>query len=168
MRPVRRHIHAPPGNGNILLGWLSLREPPTGRETDYSSLTVQNSSTKTMARNRYLDESPAPLLSWVCVNDVTWKLTDGTMSREPVSDLLGSVSSTRRRTMTAAATRRSPRTPARGPMSSQKQDRGDPDPHRSDRGYLRGRRLRRKSKFLVPRISNFDAGIRVVTHAPQL
>jgi len=43
---------------------------------------------------------------------------------------------------------------------SQKKDRGDPDPHRSDRGYLRGRRLRRKSRFLVPRISNFDAGIR--------
>jgi hypothetical protein len=43
---------------------------------------------------------------------------------------------------------------------SQKQDWGDPDPHRSDRGYLRGRRLRRKSRFLVPRISNFDAGIR--------
>ena len=39
---------------------------------------------------------------------------------------------------------------------SQKQDRGDPDPHRSDRGYLRGRRLRRKSRFLVPRISNFE------------
>jgi hypothetical protein len=67
--------------------------------------------------------------------------------------------------LTAAATRRSPRTPARGAdvedaVISQKQDRGDPDPHRSDRGYLRGRRLRRKSRFLVPRISNFDAGIR--------
>ena len=46
------------------------------------------------------------------------------------------------------------------PVILQKQDRGDPDPHRSDRGYLRGRRLRRKSRFLVPRISNFDAGIR--------
>src|SRR6266550_5888802 len=39
------------------------------------------------------DKSGISGLNWVLVNEVTWKLTDGTMLREPVSGLIGSVSS---------------------------------------------------------------------------
>jgi len=35
-----------------------------------------------MAQNRYLDETETTELSWVEINDITWKLTDGTLSRE--------------------------------------------------------------------------------------
>jgi len=51
-------------------------------DADYSSLAVETSLTKSMAQNRYLDETETTELSWVEINDVTWKLTDGTLSRE--------------------------------------------------------------------------------------
>jgi hypothetical protein len=44
---------------------------------------------------RYFIENENTELSWVQVNDVTWKLTDGSLSREAVSGSLGSVSSPR-------------------------------------------------------------------------
>ena len=60
-----------------------------------TSSEVGNSSTKTTSQNRYLDKIQNSSLSWICVNDVTWKLTDVVLLREPVSALLGSVSSAR-------------------------------------------------------------------------
>jgi hypothetical protein len=45
--------------------------------------------------SRYFGESENSELSWIQVNDVTWKLTDGFLSREAVSGSLGSVSSPR-------------------------------------------------------------------------
>jgi hypothetical protein len=44
---------------------------------------------------RYFAENEISSLSWVEINEVAWKLTDGVMPREPVSGSLGSVSSPR-------------------------------------------------------------------------
>lgn len=47
------------------------------------------------ASSTAISKSEFPEPRWVCINDVTWKLTDGIMLREPVSDFLGSVGSER-------------------------------------------------------------------------
>jgi hypothetical protein len=104
VRPVWRLIRPASIDRAVLLGSVPERSTrlqarnSRGKvvaDAENISLTVENSSIKTRPQSRYLDETEEPRLSWVCVNEVTWKLTDGVMLREPVSDLLGSVSSSR-------------------------------------------------------------------------
>jgi hypothetical protein len=62
---------------------------------DTISLAVRETSIKSTQSGTLNRKTEEPTLRWVCVNDVTWKLTDGIMLREPVSAFLGSVSSER-------------------------------------------------------------------------
>jgi hypothetical protein len=78
---------------------LSMTEKPSPLPIHRTAIIRQNPGKNPQQNQwpvkRYFGESENSELSWVQVNDVTWKLTDGFLSREAVSGSLGSVSSPR-------------------------------------------------------------------------